>query len=477
MERAKARADLERRRAEGGVRYWRPANDNQREALDHLDNLLLIGGNRSGKTTTGAAKTVRRLLGLDGKPAARRVWCISQELPGSEDKPHTQLDTVKAWVPKDALRRGSWQRSYSAGARVLTLANGAKVEFKSFDQDLLAFESAAVDYIWFDEEPTRREIFTSCLLRLIDRAGRWLMTLTPVLSLQGKGAIAEELWDRRHEAGADYHCVQLFTQDNPHLPANEVAKLERLPEEERQVRLYGAFARLGGRVLSEFDPGRHLVADHIPDLGLRHFLVIDPGWNVAAHLFASVDRRGRITLYAEHYAEEEPIPVRMAVLHAMWQAFGKPSYDVIADSAAFSVNRQGGTEHVNPADMDEYVTAAEKLGATWFQPRQCTKGDPYAYRVKRYLQYDMLLVCRGLAKWRWEQERWTRQRDRGGPAALERAVPDRPIKRYDHLMDTTRYLCNELPDPEPLPQDQTFNAHQDYWEQVREDAEPAYDIV
>jgi len=374
------------------------------------------------------------------------------------------LDTVKQWMPKDALRGGSWAKSWSPGARVLTLANGQKAEFKSYDQDLLSFESAAVDYIWFDEEPTRKEIFTSCLLRLVARGGRWLMTLTPVLSLQGKGAIAEQLWDRRHEPDVDYQCVQLYTGDNPHLPAVEVAKLSKLPPEEQQVRLYGAFARLGGRILSEFDPRRHLVPDHLPDLSLRHFLIIDPGWHVAGHLFAAVDTKGRIVLYAEHYAQQEAIPHRMAVLHGLWQAFGKPDYDVIGDAAAFARTRQGGTDKVLPSDFDEYQVAADRLGATWFRPRPCQKGDEMAYRVKRYLQYDMLTVCQGLAKWRWEQERWVRQQDRGGPAASERAVPERPVSRNDHLMDCTRYLCNELPEPEAPPEDQRRDPRAEHWQ-------------
>ena len=61
------------------------------------------------------------------------------------------------------------------------------------------------------------------------------------------------------------------------------------------------------------------MADHIPDRSFRHYLIIDPGWHTAAHLFAAVDPRGVITLYAEHYAQQEAIPARMTVLHAMWR--------------------------------------------------------------------------------------------------------------------------------------------------------------
>ena len=401
-------------------------------------------------------------------------------------KLRAERDPLRFFLPAspeqaEALRGGSWARAYSPGSYTLTLADGAKYEFKSYDQDLLAFESAAVDHIWFDEEPTRKAIFTSCLLRLVDRRGTWDMTLTPVLSLQGKTGIAEELWDAR-EAGASgsspfgaFSTVQLYTSANVHLPQDEVQALETLPEEEKQVRLYGAFARLGGRVLSEFDPSRHLVPPQLPSPDFRHFLVIDPGWHTAAHLFAAVDKRGCILLYAEHYARNEPISTRLAVCDAIWRAAGCPEFEkVIVDAAAFDNFRQGGTEKTHPSDVAEYRQAADDLGCKWFQPVKSRKGDPQAYRVQRYLSCDQLLVGRDLKWWQWEQERWTRQRDREGAFAQERSIPDLPIERYDHLMDCTRYLINELPDPIPDPPSTERNPYERAWSRLNAKPEKEY---
>jgi len=438
----------------------------------------VLGGNRGGKTVVGAAETVYRLLGEHPyKPKDYRlprppikVWACSQDLPGSSDLPHKQLEELRKWVPKEALRGGEWEKAYAPGARVLTLANGSVVVFKSYDQGLLKFESDAVHFVWMDEEPDDKRIWTSCQMRLADYDGSWMITATPVLSLLGKGWL-EELWEGRGKKDCGYDTHQLFSYSNPHLEERVLDELfGNLSEDERLVRSVGAFARLGGRVLSEFDPRLHLVDDYIPDRALRHYLIIDPGWKVGAHLFAAVDPKGCITLYAEHYAKEEPIPRRMGVLHALWQAFGKPEYDVIGDSAGFSKTRQGGSEKELPSDMDEYQAAAELLGATWFQPRRCLKGDPMAYRVKRYLQCRKLLVCRGLTWWQWECERWTRKREREGPAAMETAIPDAPITRNDHLMDCTRYLVNELPDPLPAPTDQAYSAVAEHWKQELEAA-------
>jgi hypothetical protein len=230
------------------------------------------------------------------------------------------------------------------------------------------------------------------------------------------------------------------------------------------------FARLGGRVLSEFDPRRHLVNDYLPDRSLRHFLIIDPGWKIAGHLFAAVDTKGRITAYAEHYAKQEAIPDRMKVLHALWQGFGKPELDVIMDAANFHRTRQGGTDKVFPSDVDEYREAAEQVGAEWFAPRPCRKGDPNAYRVKRYLQHDLLMICRSLKMLQWEIERWTWKRDRQGPLAAERPQPDSPIENNDHLVDCLRYLVNELPEPiiDPAPWQPPTSVAAHWAEELRE---------
>lgn len=441
------------------LQWFRPSSTEQQNALrSRSKGTLIVGGNRSGKTCVGAVRAVARAIEREvcgySPKRARRIWCISQELPDMSrdtDKPHTQLEEIRRWLPSASLRGQSWGRSWSPGAHTLTLDNGSKFEFKSYDQDALAFESAAVDHIWFDEEPTRRSIFTSCRLRLVDRRGTWDMTLTPILSLEGKGAVAEHLWDDRvgAEERGEYTCYQLLTSRNIHLPQDEVKSLESLPEEERQVRLYGAFARLGGRVVNEFDPTRHIIADFIPPVYEPHTLTIDPGWKTAAHYFDAVDRRGAVRLYDELYVHEMPIPERMAHLHRMWRLHGEPDIDVIMDRAAFSKTRQGGSEREMPSDADEYRAAADKLGATWFIPRPCIKADPQAYRVNRYFASDMLFVCRSLKWWLWEQERWTRQREREGGLATERAIPEMPIQRYDHAMDCTRYRINELPEPTP----------------------------
>jgi phage terminase large subunit-like protein len=455
------------------VRYFEPATARQAAALRcRAQGLLIVGGNRSGKTVLGAAETVYRHLGEHPhKPTHAppiRSWCISQQLPGGTDKPHVQLEEVRRWAPQDALRGGSWAAAYSPGSRTLHWANGGVTEFKSYDQDPLAFESWKGHWIWFDEEPTRREIYTSCLLRLVDYAGQWAMTLTPILSLTGASWV-EELWSRRGEPDLDYECHQLLTLENPHLDAALTERtLRGLSEEERLVRSQGAFARVGGRVLSELEP-RHYVAPFLPPREWRHYLVIDPGYrNPGAALWAAVDEGGRIWLYAEHYERGWLPRQHVAVLHGLWEAFGRPEIDVLMDPAGFAIKRTS-TGAESPSDWQEYVTAATELGAEWLFPRRANNGDPLALRVKRFLVSDQLRIGEHLRWLRWEAERWTYQRQRQGLAAAEQATPEGPVDRDNHLMDCLRYLCNEEPDP--LPQEPVWHrpgSAERHWQEERE---------
>lgn len=468
-ERRKLEAEWNRRLNEGGIRYFEAQAQQKPVLRCQARGCLVLGGNRAGKTVTGAAEAVFRLLSDHPYKKVHeppiKMWACSQDLPGVSDQPHKQLEELRRWLPSASLRGGSWRTAWSPMARVLTLANGSVVVFKGYDQGLLKFESDAIHFCWFDEEPEDKRIWSSCLLRLADYNGSWLISATPVLSLQGKGWL-EELWERRHQAGCGYEVHQLFSYGNPHLSAEVLDELfGHLTREERAVRAYGTFARVGGRVLSEFDPSRHLAqVEFLPPREWRHYLVIDPGWNKAGHLFAAVDPRGRIWLYAEHYQGEWRPEQHMEVLQAMWRAFGRPDYDVLMDPAGFSIKRTT-TGRESPSDAAEYLAAATSMGATWFNPRPADNGDPYAWRVKRYLQADLLRVFPSLTWWRWEQERWTRQRERDSAAARERAVPDRPIDRYNHLMDPTRYLCNELPDPLAQPEPQPFSAITEHWRQ------------
>lgn len=475
-----ARAVLEDRRRdkEWGVRRFTAQEQQEPVLRCGRRGCLVLGGNRGGKTVVGAAETAYRLLGTHPfksthKPPIK-VWACSQDLPGSSDTPHKQLEELRRWIPKDALRGGSWETAYSPSGRTLNLKNGSLVVFKGYDQGPLKFESDAIHWAWLDEEPEDKSIWTSVLLRLADYSGGWMITATPVLSLYGKGWL-EGLYDayNNDRDGVGFELHQLYSYENPHLSTGVLDELfSNLSTEERAVRESGAFARLSGRVLSEL-ASRHIAPPFYPPASWRHYLVLDFGFsNPSAGLFAAADPDGRLWLWWEHYQAGWRPDQHMAAYHAYWSAFcahwkalgeEPPELDVLADPAGF-YRKSSSTGHETPSDIEEYLVMADTLGARWFRPRKASNADPFAYRVKRFLSADMLRVCSNLKSWRWEAERWIYKRQRDGLAAQELPAPEAPVDRDNHLMDCTRYLANERPDPVaptlPEPDPRSLRAHQ-----------------
>lgn len=410
----------------------------------------------SGKTTVGAAEAVYRLLGIHPYKKTHRppikLWACSQDLPGKvKPKPdgsqetHKQLEQLRKWIPKEALRGGAWEKSFSPGEMTLSLANGALVVFKGYDQGPLKFESDAVHAIWLDEEPDDPNIWTSCLTRLADFKGQWWMTFTPVLSLYGKGWV-QRLWEARNDPNCQYECFELFPKQNKHLSADTLEQIyANLTEEERRVREEGAFALLGGRVLAELTPDHYfdpyeLWDAPIPPAGYRHWCVIDPGGvNATAGLFGSADDWGNVYLWGEHYVKDQLPEYHVTSLHAMWRVYcdywgEEPPIEVLMDPAGWSVERTLARGKIDASVRDEYERAAKAIGATWLDPRKANNEDRFAWRVKRYLAHYRLWISKELQWWRWEAERWRRVLPAGGTRAQEHPEPEAPIDRDDHLM-------------------------------------------
>src|SRR6516225_9506569 len=142
---------------------------------------LFIGGNRSGKTVGGGTEAVWRSLGnhpflpVTPSPTYGRIVAVDF-LYGVEKIVRPE---IARWMPSSEIKGGSWESGYSKQERTLYLENGSMIEFMSYDQELEKFAGTSRDWTWFDEEPPE-DIFTECKLRLVDTAGYWWITMTPI---------------------------------------------------------------------------------------------------------------------------------------------------------------------------------------------------------------------------------------------------------------------------------------------------------
>lgn len=177
----------------------------QKRFLDSSMNnaqILLMCGNRTGKTFTGAAGMSYHVTGLypdwwEGRRYYKpiRAWAagvsnaktrdiVQSELLGTADDPMlfgtgaiplehivstTRLPGVPNAFQSVIVKHYNEQGKYDGNSRI---------GFLSYEMGFEKFMGSALDYIWLDEEPGY-PIFSQCITRTADTGGLLVMTFTP----------------------------------------------------------------------------------------------------------------------------------------------------------------------------------------------------------------------------------------------------------------------------------------------------------
>lgn len=200
---------------------------------------IAIGGNRIGKSDEGAYECV---LALTGKhpyrkfPKKGKGWIVGLDYNMVRD---VNLPKFNKLLPSNYTVIG--ESTFNKSDNIWYIKGEDrewKIQFKSSDSGREKFQGDEVDFIWFDEEPSKTDIFTECMTRLIDRAGIWWMTATPI-----RGTA----WLKARMAEDDVFVTTGAMWDNPYLPLEEIKKAAaKYPEDEREVRIEGKYIVFGG---------------------------------------------------------------------------------------------------------------------------------------------------------------------------------------------------------------------------------------
>jgi phage terminase large subunit-like protein len=166
---------------EDPLRYeWEPEAWRQADAiLDEHRELLILGGNRSGKSSYAAKRIMRAMLDTpDG-----RFWCF-QETSGNSIE--MQQPLLWKYMPpelrntrKTKVTNISYGQKTGFAENSFVLPNGAQCFFRNYSQDVSTIEGGEVDAIWFDELVPLNFLETA-RFRLITRKGWLLLTFTPI---------------------------------------------------------------------------------------------------------------------------------------------------------------------------------------------------------------------------------------------------------------------------------------------------------
>lgn len=275
------------------IAYYRPIGKQQDfHAADTAEVRLVMGGNRSGKTTCGAIEAIAHALGYrpwlpeghpnrvvrlaNGDPIpvpnVGRIICENFEV----NVVQTIMPKLMEWIPDGAIKH--IQKNQRSVPVRLDFVNGSVIHLLSYDQDDRAFEGPNGHWAWFDEPPPQRK-FNGIRRGLIDFDGHCWLTMTPL----AEPWINEVLVGNANEANGRVRVFYYSIWDNCIENGGTLSRrailsfLEDLPEDERQAREYGLPLHLAGLVFPEWrpEPPYYVDAFDLPDTWPR-VCVIDP---------------------------------------------------------------------------------------------------------------------------------------------------------------------------------------------------------
>lgn len=405
---------------------------------------LYIGGNRSGKTVGGIVEDIWRMRGKhpyqDVPPAPTRGRIVTVSY--TEGIEMIIKPELAKWLPPSDLINGSWEDSYSAKLRTLTLANGSTVELMSHDQKLEKFAGTSRHWIHFDEEPPKA-IYDECRMRLVDTAGHWYITMTPV---EGMTWIYDQVYLPALVPGGSIRVVTIDSSENPYISNAEIeAAIAGLDENEKKARKKGEFVQIGGQVFKKFDPNSHILRvddEFWPKFYLStrdwtHYASMDHGLNnPTAWLWHAVSPNGAIVTYDEIYDNERVVTSYAREIHERNAQPGRKSPQIyVGDPAISQRNAQTG---------DSIQTAYAIAGV----PIVLGNNDVTigVEKMNRYLQAGKWVITenchnltRELQRVRWKVYESAKKRH-------DNNAREEIHKKDDHAPDSARYFFSLMPD-------------------------------
>lgn len=292
-----------------------------------VDELLVLGGNRSSKSTYAAWKAMRVLVETPNS----MVWCFhtNRENSRSMQQPLIWQFFPKEWRYNHQSKVHNVHYSQKNGftEQTFVLPNGSQCWFKNYEQDRDVIEGGMIDYAWCDELVPSDWIET-LRYRLMDKHGKLVITFTPVegysatvkMYLQGAKTVethraellkGEKLPLVRKPVYKKARIVNFVSKNNLYFPyENLMRTLDGASRSDILCRAYGEPTKARTARFPLFNESVHVLQpDRIPKDKVSRWLYIDPcpgrNWFM---IWVAVDVLGRKYVYREWPSEFIPIP-------------------------------------------------------------------------------------------------------------------------------------------------------------------------
>lgn len=186
-------------------------------------------------------------------------WVVSKDTTQQIDAAQAVLS---GYLPRDEIARNSRnerQLMQSRGAWIrVFLKNGSKIELKTYEQGREHFQGANVNYFWSDEE-CPEDVWNEILLRIVQTKGRGIVTMTP---LKGLTFMFDRYYEPWKDGDKTYPVYFLDSTKNPYISGEDIEEMVRgMSEQEKKARLKGEFVHREGLVYTYFDREKHLYDD------------------------------------------------------------------------------------------------------------------------------------------------------------------------------------------------------------------------
>lgn len=467
------------------IRKYKP---HEKQSVFHKSDKkakLFLGGNRSGKSVCGVVegywRTVKRhpyrpeLNSIPG-PIRGRVVCV--DLQHGVDQ--IIIPIYKRWALPTDLLGGSWETGWDKGKRILSFANGGTIEFLSYDQDLNKHAGTSRHWIHFDEEPPK-SIYGENMARLVDTAGDYWMTMTPV---DGMTWVYDDIYEKNHEnKDGNVEIIEINTFENPYLTKEGIQILINATDaDETETRVKGKFIQVGGRVYKNFDPtpgalqvmsrplenpGKDLPSSHwLWIMGLDHGLN-----NPTAVVWTAFDRNGFAIQFDEYYHAERTIDQNAKAIIEQCRVHGRmpdimigdPSIQNRLSNSGLSIQEEYqkyglsfmlGNNDVKAGivrvrkylNQHPYVSSPHNRPEIFGGPKPGTNLRDFTLDPKdsKFCRYRITPNCL-FTIWELKRYRWKTYTNK--KLAFERNAYEEPNKKDDHLCDAIRYVIMNQPDP------------------------------
>lgn len=406
-------------------------------------NRWVFGGNRSGKTECGAVETVWMARGVHPYRQNRKNvdgWVVS--LSRDVQREVAQQKILKYlnpdWISDITMVSGRQDSPESGVIDCITVNNAfggkSKIYFKSCEMGRSKFQGASLDFVWFDEEPPE-DVYTECVMRVMDKKGDVFGTMTPLL---GRTFLYDRIYlNDRSDPQVWYEFMEWA--DNPFLDKEETERLTKtLSEDELSSRRYGRFSSLKGAVYPEFDERVHVIEPF--DVPKEWFdkISIDPGLKnpTSCHFYANDGEK--VYVIAEHYERDKPVDYHCERIKSIAESLGWPK------------DKNGRIRAIIDSAATQRTLAAEKSVSQLFEENGIatdTRVNKDVFggisRVKSLLTGDgktpdiyIFSGCENMIR-EFKGYRW--------------GDGESPVKKDDHAMDELRYYAMTLSKRQSLP--------------------------